>query len=107
MYNCVSHGSIAGSGVQIANAVTYSQVFFNRFTDNNQYGIEVVGAKDTTSWFNYNGFLGNGVGTILNGDAGIDDVVLGANGYVNEAGDDYTLADAAEQRRIEIELDWA
>lgn len=106
MKNCVSHGSVGGAGLQIADAVTLGFVIFSRFTNNNQYGIEVVTEKDTGVVFDYNGFFGNSVGEILNADHGVNDVTLTSDGYVDSTNDNYSLSGTAEQRRIEINMDW-
>jgi len=104
---CTFDSSSGGSGIKIADACGHIRIRWCRFTNNNQYAIEVVANPDVTVNEDYNGFRLNAAGNRLNIAVGPNSVDLGADGYVDAAADNYSLADAAEQRRVPINLDWA
>lgn len=98
--------SAAGSAIYVSDQTVYMSIMWNRLTNYDQYGIEVVATADTRNFEDFNAFdtLVTGVAQRLNILAGENSVTLTADGY--EAVGNLTLTDTAEQRRVEQLLEW-
>jgi len=91
--NCVCYGSVAGSGIRLNDPNDESPTLMNNILyGNNQFGIEAdTPYHDVADW---NAFGANGAAR-SNIDAGVHDVALTANPFVNAAGGNLALNNAA------------
>ena len=94
--NCVLDGNVSG----IAAGATYGHVIYSRLTNNSAYGITSLlstdGLNEARNAF-YNNTSGEfGIGNFQN--MGVD-ISMAGDGYVNRAGDNFSLTDSAEGRR--------
>ena len=90
---CVCYGSAEGSGIRLNDPTDESPMLMNNILyGNNQFGIEADTAyHEVADW---NAFGANGTAR-SNIDAGIHDVVLTADPFVNAAGGNFALNNAA------------
>jgi len=90
---CVCYGSVAGSGIRLNDPTDESPMLMNNILyGNNQFGIEADTAyHEVADW---NAFGANGAAR-SNIDAGVHDVTLTADPFVNAAGGNLALNNAA------------
>jgi len=90
---CVCYGSVAGSGIRLNDPTDESPMLMNNILyGNNQFGIEADTAyHEVADW---NAFGANGAAR-SNIDAGVHDVTLTADPFVNAAGGNFALNNAA------------